>query len=125
MSTFVDGLVNTLKVDIAMFPNNELTMNVLGDGGEENQEVRTLETDEETFEAMLSQEEYKELAWLESEIMDIVKATSILDQPMIRTFSVSESEPVWNLIDLERTPIDEGIAALMMASPAPPPPQKD
>lgn len=41
MSTFLNGLKDPFIVDVVVVPNNELNKNVLGDGGEEIQEMST------------------------------------------------------------------------------------
>lgn len=50
-----------------------------------------------------------------------MKAKSILDKTMIGKSGLRELEPVTPLIDLESAMVDEGIAAPMSTSPAPPP----
>lgn len=48
LSIFFKGLEDTLKVAMAVVPNDVFNTNVLGDGGEDTQEVSTLEIDDET-----------------------------------------------------------------------------
>lgn len=82
LSIFFDGLEDPpFKVDVAAIPNKRLNVEILGDDGEENQEVSTSETDEETLGEALSQEDREELDKVENEMVAIVLASSTLDNP--------------------------------------------
>lgn len=80
LSMFFNNLEDPpLEVDLAMNQNKELTVNVSSDGNEENQLVRTPETDGETLWAEPSKKDHEDLDRLEGKIVDVVKVTSILD----------------------------------------------
>lgn len=59
--------------------------------------------------------------------MEAVIAASVLDQSMIGTSCVSETEPARPNIDLESAPVEKGIDSSMISLSSPPPlsPQQD
>lgn len=106
LSTYFDGLEDLpFKVDVAAILDERLSIDVLGDGSEENQVVGTPKIDEKTFGAEQSQEEQEEFDGVENKIVEVMKAPSILDQSMIGKFDVSDLEFVRPDTDLKSTQI--------------------
>lgn len=89
--------------------------------------MSTPKTDDETLGAKQSQEDREELDRVENEMVDTTLAASMLDQCIISTSSVSIPEPARLDIDLESTPVEEGIDTHMISSsaPLPLPPQQE
>lgn len=63
-------------------------MNILGEGSEETKEASSLEFDEKAVGVEPSEEDCEELAWVDNQIMDTMKAVSLLDKSMISTSDV-------------------------------------